>query len=55
MKRYCSTGQNPQRAVAPMEEEVSIATECNLLEGITSISFPLSLSSNLDPLVNGFS
>jgi hypothetical protein len=21
MKRYCSTGQNPQRAVAPMEEE----------------------------------
>jgi hypothetical protein len=21
MKRYCSTGQSPQRAVAPMEEE----------------------------------
>jgi hypothetical protein len=21
MERYCSTGQNPQRAVAPMEEE----------------------------------
>jgi hypothetical protein len=21
MERYCSTGQSPQRAVAPMEEE----------------------------------
>jgi hypothetical protein len=23
MERYCSTGQSPQRAVAPTEEEVS--------------------------------
>jgi len=25
MERYCSTGQSPQRAVAPMEEEVTSA------------------------------
>jgi len=25
MERYCSTGQSPQRAVAPMEEEEELA------------------------------
>jgi len=30
MERYCSTGQSPQRAVAPKEEE-----EADLFMGIT--------------------
>jgi len=33
MERHFSTGQSPQWAVAPMEGEVSIATECNLFGG----------------------
>jgi hypothetical protein len=27
MERYCSTGQSPQRAVAPMEEEEDICID----------------------------
>jgi hypothetical protein len=26
--RYCSTGQSPQRAVAPMEEEEELQIDC---------------------------
>jgi len=28
MERYCSTGQSPQRAVAPTEEEEDDARTC---------------------------
>jgi hypothetical protein len=34
MERYCSTGQSPQRAVAPTEEEEEEEEVCLVLIGI---------------------
>jgi hypothetical protein len=45
MKRYCSTGQSPQRAVAPTEEEAAAAYhsgEGNLTLGEVFTSAPIS-------------
>jgi len=32
MERYCSTGQSPQRAVAPMEEEENFSASLHIFE-----------------------
>jgi hypothetical protein len=42
MEGYCSTGQSPQRAVVPMEEE--IGADGKLLEKIVCFMLSLSLS-----------
>jgi len=38
MERYCSTGQSPQRAVAPTEEEEEVVRFSSVITG--SLSLP---------------
>jgi len=52
MERYCSTGQSPQRAVAPTEEEEEEEEEELHLSGQDGVCCEQTLTAQLSSLVH---